>query len=128
MSQLERAKVATLDKLTTKGLTQAAKEAKPKPAPDGEAHGIQDLLELITLIEAVAELIIETVADGISPLDLFAVFRADEVRAAIGPAFDDIGDVGPELADLSVGEMQRLMQRLMDVGFSIFDTIKDELL
>lgn len=125
--QAKQVKAAAVEKIQTKSAGAQAMEADIEEL-DVEGEGIQDLLEVLALVEAVAELIIETVADGISPLDLFSVLRDKEVRQAVGPAFDDVGDIGAEIADLSGAETKRLFRRLTDFGFNLYETVTDELL
>ena len=122
----QKVKSAALQKIETKTAAEQAAEAEPEDGP--RARGIKDLMEIIAFIEALSEVVIEAIADGISPLDVIGVFGDEELREAVGPAVRDVSDVPMEAADLSAAEIKRLLGRLNDMAFSLYDTLTTSLL
>ena len=122
----QKVKAAALQKLQTKSVAKTVADAEQPDSP--EEHGIQDLLEVIVFIEALAETVVEALADGIGPLDVITVFGDEEVREAVGPAVRDASDIGAEVTDLSAAEIQRLLRRVTDMAFSVWDALTTELL
>jgi hypothetical protein len=122
----QKVKSAALQKIETKTAAEQAAEAELEDGP--QAHGIKDLMEIIVFVEALAETVIEAIADGISPLDVIGVFGDEELREAVGPAVRDVSDVPMEVTDLSAAEIKRLIDRLTSMAFTLYDTLTTSLL
>ena len=87
--------------------------------------GIKNIQEIQKLGEVVMISIVEEIAkDGFQKKDLLAFMRSPEFYKAIGPAVDDIGEIGSELADLDMAEIGILARESFETLMRLVEAFK----
>lgn len=119
--RIEKARVAAVERF--KVSRAEIPETLDAPLAPDEEHGIKNLLEVMVLIEAIAVTAIDVLRDGLSPLDILDVFRAEDLREAIPDAFDGIGELDDEALDLSAEEIFVLLERTAKMAKNIVMTV-----
>jgi hypothetical protein len=91
---------------------QSATLAEDSQTVDAERAGVKELTDVLTFSVALAGVIVETVGDGIGPLDVLDLLRDEDLRESLAPMLDGISDVPDEAADLSFREINDLIQHV----------------